>query len=163
MWGYGIMKWSSRGVVPHRRTTIRTRCAKINTTYFSGADRNALTTCPRTYLNPAPCSNPTPPSSPATSRISTPTTHDLYIRIGGDQNSQGLVQPFLISLLNEPGRELISSIIRQGSTLYPPGARTLKDVVSNYLSLTGSHKWLFASIILLVFRPVLRSTHSLVR
>lgn len=78
------------------------------------------------------------------------------------KNSQGLIQPYLISLLNRSGRKLVSAIVRQGSTLYPAGARRLKDIVSNYSSLTGSHKWLLASIMLLVFRPVLQSTVSLV-
>ncbi|CBN75890.1 hypothetical protein Esi_0186_0058 [Ectocarpus siliculosus] len=41
------------------------------------------------------------------------------------------------------------------SLLYPAGTERLKDIVSNYSSLTGSDKWTLQSIMLLVFRPVL--------
>ncbi|CAN0307269.1 unnamed protein product, partial [Ectocarpus sp. 4 AP-2014] len=48
-----------------------------------------------------------------------------------------------------------------GSSIYPVGEAPLKDIVTDYASLTGSNKWLLASIMLLVFRPVLHSAASL--
>ncbi|CAM9711111.1 unnamed protein product [Laminaria digitata] len=78
-------------------------------------------------------------------------------------NVQALVQTFFLGLVNPVGRLLISGMLRQRSTLYPPGAAPLKGIVTNYPSLTGSNKWLLSSIMLLVFRSVLlQSTKSLV-
>lgn len=80
------------------------------------------------------------------------------------QNAQALVQKYLIALLNNKGRELISATMRQrkGNNLYPPGAEPLKDPVADYSSLTGSDKWLLASIVLLVFRAVFHTTATMV-
>lgn len=81
------------------------------------------------------------------------------------QNAQALVQRFLIGLLNTEGRRLISATLRQregGSSIYPVGEAPLKDIVTDYASLTGSSKWLLASIMLLMFRPVLHNAASLV-
>lgn len=82
----------------------------------------------------------------------------LYVK-----NSQGLVQSFLLGLLSKAGRHLVSSVMRQGGSLYPPTAPPLKDVVTKYTSLTGADKWLLASIMPLGFRPVLRSVTAMVR
>ncbi|CAN0272996.1 unnamed protein product [Ectocarpus sp. 6 AP-2014] len=75
-----------------------------------------------------------------------------------------LVQKYLIALLNTKGRELISATMRQrkGNNPYPPGAEPLKDPVADYSSLTGSDKWLLASIVLLVFRAVFHTTATMV-
>ncbi|CAN0317615.1 unnamed protein product, partial [Ectocarpus sp. 6 AP-2014] len=50
-----------------------------------------------------------------------------------------------------------------GHALYPPREKPLKDIVTNYSSLTGSNKWLLSSIMLLVFRQVLQSSWSMVK
>lgn len=70
---------------------------------------------------------------------------------------------FFLGLLNEAGKQAISSVVRQGSALYPPAASRLKDPCSNYSSLKGTDKWLLGSILLLVARPVLHDVPSLVR
>ncbi|CAM9584838.1 unnamed protein product, partial [Hapterophycus canaliculatus] len=41
------------------------------------------------------------------------------------------------------------------SLLYPPGTEQLKDIMTNYSSLTSSDKWTLQSMMLLVFRVVL--------
>ncbi|CAB1117082.1 unnamed protein product [Ectocarpus sp. CCAP 1310/34] len=46
--------------------------------------------------------------------------------------AQALVQFFFLALMNEAGRGVISSIVRQGSTLYPPATAPLKDICTNY-------------------------------
>ena len=58
---------------------------------------------------------------------------------------------------------MVSAIVREGRTLYPPGAEPLKNIVTNYSSLTGSDKWLLSSLMLLIFRPLLVNTESMVR
>lgn len=68
-----------------------------------------------------------------------------------------------MEILSVGGRDLVAAVIRQTRGLYPPGSAPLKNVVTNYSSLTGSDKWLLASIMLLVFRPVLHDTGSLVK
>eukprot|EP00903_Cladosiphon_okamuranus_P020737 g19042.t1 len=68
-----------------------------------------------------------------------------------------------LSLLNGAGREAISSVVRQRSTLYPPATAQLEDIRSDYSSLKGSEKWLLGSILLLVARCVLHDTTSLGR
>ncbi|CAM9764312.1 unnamed protein product, partial [Ectocarpus sp. 4 AP-2014] len=45
--------------------------------------------------------------------------------------------------------------------LYPAGTERLKDIVTNYSSLTGSDKWTLQSIMLLVFRPVLQDLRAM--
>ena len=70
---------------------------------------------------------------------------------------------FFLGLLNEAGKQAISSVVRQGSALYPPAASRLEDPCSNYSSLKGTDKWLLGSILLLVARLVLHDVTSLVR
>lgn len=50
-----------------------------------------------------------------------------------------------------------------GNNLYPPAEARLKDIVNDYASLTGTNKWLLASIFLLVIRPVIQTPAMLVR
>ncbi|CAM9129611.1 unnamed protein product [Sphacelaria rigidula] len=77
-------------------------------------------------------------------------------------NHLGLVQPWPLSLLNERGREWVSSFIRQRSGgLYAAGAVPVKDLVRNYASYTASHKWELASTMLLVFREPLRDVENM--
>ena len=57
---------------------------------------------------------------------------------------------------------MVSATIQEGTTLYPPGEDRLKNIVSNYTSLTGSDKWLLGSIMLLVFRPLLVDVEAMV-
>lgn len=62
------------------------------------------------------------------------------------------------------GCQLIMSIMAQKSTLlYPAGTEKLKNIVTNYTSLTGSDKWTLQSIMLLVFRVVLQDVDAMVR
>lgn len=65
-------------------------------------------------------------------------------------------------MLNHTGRRMVSATIQEGTTLYPPGEDRLKNIVSNYTSLTGSDKWLLGSIMLLVFRPLLVDVEAMV-
>ncbi|CAN0301776.1 unnamed protein product [Ectocarpus sp. 6 AP-2014] len=79
-------------------------------------------------------------------------------------NVQSLVQSFILTRLIPAGRKLVSAIIREhGHALYPRREAPLKDIVTNYSSLTGSNKWLLSSIMLLVFRPVLQSSWSMAK
>ena len=73
------------------------------------------------------------------------------------------MQTFLLELLSTDGRTLIMSVMAQGNTLYPPGTEPLKCIVTNYSSLTGSDKWVLASFMLFVFKPVLQDLTSMVR
>ena len=68
----------------------------------------------------------------------------------------------MLQILSPKGRRAITAIVREGRTLYPPGTERLKDIVTNYKSLTGSDKWLLGSLMLLVFRPALVSVESMV-
>ena len=80
------------------------------------------------------------------------------------QGSCQLCQVFIIELLSKQGLSLVSSVMAQRSTLlYPAGTSKLKDITTNYSSLTGSDKWALQSIMLLVFRVVLRDCASMVR
>lgn len=76
--------------------------------------------------------------------------------------SSGVGSAFLLNLLNDAGRTVVSSIIRQRGTLYPPATAPLKDICSNYSSLRGCDKWQLGSIMLLVFRCIVRDITSLV-
>lgn len=79
------------------------------------------------------------------------------------QNHLGLVQPWFLNLLNSGGQKVVSSIIRQrDGGLHHPGAVLLKDPITHYTSYTGSHKWTFGSIMLIVFRPVLQDVTCMV-
>ena len=69
---------------------------------------------------------------------------------------------FFVGLLSKPGRTLVSAILRQRGNLYGPGALPLKDIVTDYPSLTGSHKALLGCIQLIVFREVLVSVQTIV-
>lgn len=73
------------------------------------------------------------------------------------------MQTFMLELLSNDGRGLVMSVMAQRNTLYPPGAEPLKCIVTNYSSLTGSDKWVLASFMLFVFKPVLQDVESMVR
>lgn len=80
------------------------------------------------------------------------------------QCSSQLCQVFSIELLSKRGRRLVKSVMAQKKTLlYPPGSGKLKDVISNYTSLTGSDKWLFQTMMPLVWRVVLQDCRAMVR
>ncbi|CAN0092719.1 unnamed protein product, partial [Ectocarpus fasciculatus] len=73
-----------------------------------------------------------------------------------------LCQVFLLEMLSTRGRRLVSAVMSQTpSLLYPAGTERLKDIVTNYSSLTGSDKWTLQSIMLLVFRPVLQDVRAM--
>ncbi|CAB1108532.1 unnamed protein product [Ectocarpus sp. CCAP 1310/34] len=75
-----------------------------------------------------------------------------------------LCQVFCLELLSKKGRRLVSAIMAQKSSLlYPPGTDKLKDILTDYPSLTGSDKWTLQSIMLLVFRVVLQDIPSMRR
>ena len=65
-------------------------------------------------------------------------------------------------MLSSAGMKMLSATVRDHN-LYPPGVRRLKDVTSDYASLTASQKWAFASVMLLAFRPALVSVGHMVR
>lgn len=73
-----------------------------------------------------------------------------------------MAQKFVLSILNSRGKLMVSATVREGRTLYPPGEDRLKNIVTNYTSLTGSDKWLLGSIMLLVFRPLLVDVEAMV-
>ncbi|CAM9413476.1 unnamed protein product, partial [Ectocarpus fasciculatus] len=74
-----------------------------------------------------------------------------------------LCQVSCLEMLSTQGRRLVSAVVAQNpSLLYPAGTERLKDIVTNYSSLTGSDKWTLQSIMLLVFRPVLASVGAMV-
>lgn len=79
------------------------------------------------------------------------------------QGTTANMQTFFLELLSTDGRSLVMSIMAQKKTLYPPGAEPLKCIVTNYSSLTGSDKWVLASFMLFVFKPVLQDLPSMVR
>ena len=56
---------------------------------------------------------------------------------------------------------MLSAVVRDRH-VYGPGATFLKDVATNYQSLTGPQKALLGSIQLLVFRQVLAFVESMV-
>ena len=68
----------------------------------------------------------------------------------------------MLAALNKKGQAMVSAVVREGRTLYPPGEDRLKNIVTNYTSLTGSDKWLLGSIMLLVFRPLLVDVSAMV-
>lgn len=105
------------------------------------------------------------PIHPNTFNPSPPIASHYVTGLSIEQNAQALVQKFVLGILNAHGRTLMSAVMRQrdGNNLYPPGEAPLKCIVTDYSSLTGSNKWLLASIMLLVFRPVLQSCASMVR
>ncbi|CAM9806070.1 unnamed protein product, partial [Ectocarpus sp. 12 AP-2014] len=74
-----------------------------------------------------------------------------------------LCQVSCLEMLSTQGRRLVSAVVAQNpSLLYPAGTERLKDIVTNYSSLTGSDKWTLQSIMLLVFRPVLANVGAMV-
>ena len=78
------------------------------------------------------------------------------------QGQLALAQKYALSVLNSAGKRMVSATVREGTTLYPPGEDRLKNIVTNYTSLTGSDKWLLGSIMLLVFRPLLVDVEAMV-
>ncbi|CAM9973990.1 unnamed protein product, partial [Hapterophycus canaliculatus] len=50
---------------------------------------------------------------------------------------------------------------QQSTLLYPAGTASLKNIVTNYTSLTGSDKWTLQSILLLIFRVVLQDSRAM--
>lgn len=79
------------------------------------------------------------------------------------QGSCQLCQVSCLEMLSTQGRRLVSAVVAQNpSLLYPAGTERLKDIVTNYSSLTGSDKWTLQSIMLLVFRPVLANVGAMV-
>ncbi|CAB1106243.1 unnamed protein product [Ectocarpus sp. CCAP 1310/34] len=75
-----------------------------------------------------------------------------------------LCQIFFLEMLSTAGRRLVGAIMAQKpSLLYPPGTGKIKDIVTNYASLTGSDKWTLQSIMLLVFRMVLQNVPAMRR
>ncbi|CAB1112960.1 unnamed protein product [Ectocarpus sp. CCAP 1310/34] len=80
------------------------------------------------------------------------------------QGSCQLCQVSCLEMLSTQGRRLVSAVVAQNpSLLYPAGTERLKDIVTNYSSLTGSDKWTLQSIMLLVFRPILANVGAMVR
>lgn len=80
------------------------------------------------------------------------------------QGSCQLCQVFCLQMLSTAGKQLVqSNMAQKASLLFPPGTESLPDIVTNYSSLKGSDKWTLQSIMLLVFRPVLRDVRSMVR
>lgn len=97
----------------------------------------------------------------ATSKNSTRHTYgSCMLRQGSCQ----LCQFFCLQMLSTAGKQLVqSNMAQKASLLFPPGTESLPDIVTNYSSLKGSDKWTLQSIMLLVFRPVLRDVRSMVR
>ena len=77
------------------------------------------------------------------------------------QNHLGQVQAKIIHMLSDKGRALVSAVVADRH-VYGPGAVCLKDITTNYVSLTGAHKALLGSIQLIVFRQVLASVDAMV-
>lgn len=72
-----------------------------------------------------------------------------------DQGQRTVAQSYMLDILSFTGKRVVAAIIRKERIVYPPGAERLKDVVTNETSLTESDRWLFGSLLLLVFRLVL--------
>lgn len=79
------------------------------------------------------------------------------------QGTTANCQKFMIELLSSAGRKLVIAIMGQKHTLFPYGTEPLKCIVTAYTSLTGSDKWVLASIMLLVFKPLLQDVDTMVR
>lgn len=79
------------------------------------------------------------------------------------QNHLTQVQSFFLGMLSRAGRAHVAGVVRQRRRLFGPGVLPLKDIVTNYTALTGSHKALLGSVQLIVFRGVLSSVGSMVR
>ncbi|CAB1117851.1 unnamed protein product [Ectocarpus sp. CCAP 1310/34] len=94
-----------------------------------------------------------------------PTEHVPVERLHFDALGQSqLCQVFFLEMLSTAARQLVSAIMAQKPPLlYPPGTEKLKDIVTNYTSLTGSDKWTLQSIMLLVFRMVLQNVPAMTR
>ncbi|CAN0172214.1 unnamed protein product, partial [Scytosiphon promiscuus] len=94
-----------------------------------------------------------------------PTEHVPVERLHFDALGQcSLCQGFNLGLLSTRGEHLVSAIMGQESSLlYPPGTEKLKNIVTNYISLTGSDKWTLQSIMLLVFRIILQDVPAMKR
>ncbi|CAN0127674.1 unnamed protein product [Ascophyllum nodosum] len=79
------------------------------------------------------------------------------------QGQQGLTLSFFFAeILNKKGRERAACAVADPS-IYPPGARTLRDPVNHLSAYTASDKWLLGSIVLLVLRPIFANTTTMVR
>ncbi|CAB1108042.1 unnamed protein product [Ectocarpus sp. CCAP 1310/34] len=76
-------------------------------------------------------------------------------------NHLGGVQTFFLGLLSPAGRAHVTGVVRQRGGLYGPGALPLKDPIKDYTGYTGSHKGLFGSVQLIVFRGLLASVGAM--
>ena len=56
-----------------------------------------------------------------------------------------------------------AACVMSDTSIYPPGARTLKDPVNHLNAYTASDKWLLGSIVLLVLRPMFANITIMVR
>ncbi|CAB1108696.1 unnamed protein product [Ectocarpus sp. CCAP 1310/34] len=89
---------------------------------------------------------------------------ECMLRDDGAISKHELCQVSCLEMLSTQGRRLVSAVVAQNlSLVYPAGTERLKDIVSNYSSLTGSDKWTLQSIMLLVFRPILANVGAMVR
>ena len=57
----------------------------------------------------------------------------------------------------------MAACVMADPSIYPPGARTLRDPVNHLSAYTASYKWLLGSIALLVLRPIFANTTTMVR
>ncbi|CAM9995492.1 unnamed protein product, partial [Hapterophycus canaliculatus] len=97
------------------------------------------------------------------SMLVVPTRHVVVERLHFDAllGKHQLGQMFCLEMLSARGSRLVQSIMAQLSgLLYPPGTEQLKDIITNYSSLTGSDKWTLQSMMLLVFRVVLGNVEA---
>ncbi|CAN0288031.1 unnamed protein product, partial [Scytosiphon promiscuus] len=97
------------------------------------------------------------------SMLIVPTKHVVVERLHFDALGQcQLEQLFSLELLSKRGQALVQAIMAQPhGLLYPPGTEQLKDIVTNYSSLTGSDKWTLQSMMLLIFRVVLADVDAM--
>ena len=66
-----------------------------------------------------------------------------------------------MGMMNKDGRSIVSGVLLDPS-IYPPGESTLPDPISHWYGYSTSHKWLFGTITMFVFRPLLMDIKSMV-
>ena len=82
-------------------------------------------------------------------------------RRASSQNHLGFVLSRVMGMMNKDGRSIVSGVLLDPS-IYPPGESTLPDPIFHWYGYSASHKWLFGTITLFVFRPLPMEIKSMV-
>ena len=66
-----------------------------------------------------------------------------------------------MGMMNKDGRSIVSGVLLDPS-IYPLEESTLPNPISHLYGYSASHKWLFGTMTLFVFRPRLMDIRSMV-